>query len=449
LKKEEPIPLNHKTDVSTTACDECGWESRRKEIFHIGPPLFGLKIKTLCPICFANKHSKAYLALLLGYVILLIAALLVGQFFPSLSLSVWLFNLTWLELFVFVSTIIHELGHALAGRIVRFRIFVIEIGQGGVVSAFNFAGFRWQFRSIPFGGCVHVVPRNTKCYKLRKTLCVLSGPLANAVLIAACLSIWPDGTPIQSGAFKDSDPALMFVLGNASLLIYSLWPFRFESGPEDSPNDILLFWQTLCRPQAEIDQIPAYWYFKESQECQRNHKYEEARKWIREGLKRFPKNYYLEFAEAYNFMDLKKYQEGRKAYVKLLGRYSKSEELRFTIFNNIADGNLLSGDSQLLEEAEICSRVAVEKYPYNHYFAGTRGSVLIGLGQYEEGLKILPQALKAHSEPSLQASLACYIGFAEARLGRLDESQNFFTMARRFDPNCVLLERLNTEKKAA
>jgi len=187
--------------------------------------------------------------------------------------------------------------------------------------------------------------------------------------------------------------------------------------------------------------MPAHWYFKESQESHGEGRYEEARKWIDDGLKLFPRNYYLEWAHPYNLMDLKNYSEARRAYVRLLGKYSKIEELRFTIFNNIAYGNLLSRDPQLLDEAEVCSRLAREKFPSNSYFNGTRGCVLVELGQYEDGLKLLYEALKSQTEKAGQALNACYIGIAEARLGKLTESHKFFAMARRLDPKCFLLER--------
>ncbi|MEO7300005.1 MAG: hypothetical protein ABI042_15670 [Verrucomicrobiota bacterium] len=193
--------------------------------------------------------------------------------------------------------------------------------------------------------------------------------------------------------------------------------------------------------KSSVNQAPAHWYVCEGQESQKEGRPKEASKWIEEGLKLFPNNYYLEWLHASNLTELKNYREARKTYVRLLGRYSKSEELRFTLFNNIAYTDILSGDAKLLDEAEVCSRVAFEKCPWNCYFVGTRGIVLIELQQYDEGLKMLYRAIKQHTERPARALNACYIAIAQARRGKLGESRNFFAMAKKLDPNCSLLER--------
>jgi hypothetical protein len=61
--------------------------------------------------------------------------------------------------------------------------------------------------------------------------------------------------------------------------------------------------------------------------------------------------------------------------------------------------------------------------------------------QFEEGLKLLHDAMQNHPEKSSKALNACYIGIAEARRGNSVESHNYFSTARKLDPYCVLLER--------
>jgi tetratricopeptide (TPR) repeat protein len=226
------------------------------------------------------------------------------------------------------------------------------------------------------------------------------------------------------------------------MLASSLWPYRFGGKIQ---NDVVLLCQTWRWPKAAITQVPAHWFRLEAEESQRQGDNLAAGKWIEDGLRLYPDSYALEWLQALTFMKSRQYEKARRAYAILLGKYGKSEQVRFSIFNNVAYVNILSGDARLLEQADECSRHAFEKYPGNYYFKGTRGSVLVEMGRYEEGLQLLCQALKQHVERPGQALDACYIAIGEARRGRFHESRSFFTLARRLDAKCFLLERESRE----
>jgi len=247
------------------------------------------------------------------------------------------------------------------------------------------------------------------------------------------------GSKIESGPLAGCDPALMLVLSNAVMFLYSANPMR-ERSP---PNDVQLLWQTWRRPKKENEQMPAFWYQMESEECQRNGRHEEASRWIEAGLKLFPDNYWLEYSRASNLIDLKQYIEARRALARLLGRYGRHENMRVGLFNNIAWAGVLSQNPALLDEANICSKLAWEQAPWDAYRRGTRGSVLVEIGEIEEGLKLLHLALKQHTERRSRALVACYVAIGENRSGRSEVGRSYFALARRLDPHCTLLEREN------
>ena len=144
---------------------------------------------------------------------------------------------------------------------------------------------------------------------------------------------------------------------------------------------------------------------------------------------------------ASNLLELKQYREARRIYVQLLGRLAGYPEVRTTLFNNIAYADLLIDDPGLLWEADACSREAYSRTPWVVYVKGTRGSVLVELGDYDEGLKLLQDAFGNHPEKHGQALNACYIAIGECRRGNVIEGHNYFSLARRLDPQCVLLDR--------
>jgi tetratricopeptide (TPR) repeat protein len=130
-----------------------------------------------------------------------------------------------------------------------------------------------------------------------------------------------------------------------------------------------------------------------------------------------------------------------RAYAVLIGRHKKNKNLDGLLLNNLAWTYLLVGKLELLHKADTCSRIALETLPWLVHCKGTRGSVLVEYGKYEEGLKLLHEAMKKYPEKSGQALNACYIGIAEARRGNANESRNYFAIAKKLDPDCILLER--------
>jgi hypothetical protein len=160
-------------------CAECGLESGREEIFCLAQRSFRTKKRTLCRGCFERRDYKAYRNLFWFYCAFSAVAALGAILFPETSLGPILLNIAAIQAWVFISTVLHELGHVFAARLAGLRVFGIEVGMGGIAFDFRLWGFRWQFRSIPFGGFAHAAHRDIRWFRLRDTLFTLGGPAAN------------------------------------------------------------------------------------------------------------------------------------------------------------------------------------------------------------------------------------------------------------------------------
>ena len=137
-------------------------------------------------------------------------------------------------------------------------------------------------------------------------------------------------------------------------------------------------------------------------------------------------------------------QGSRSALRGLLSELAEDANVFPFLLNNIAYVDALLGRPELLPEADDFSRRALEKAPWVVYFKGTRGIVLVELGQYDEGVALLEDALRKHPDKWGKAINASYLGVAAERRGHASESHSFFAMARKLDPHCPLLAR---EKK--
>jgi hypothetical protein len=142
-----------------------------------------------------------------------------------------------------VFVLLHELGHAVAGRLSGYRIEQIRLGYGALVSTFRLAGVEWQLRLLPYGGLCFGIPRRPKIGKLNQSAFVLGGPAVNALLATLGWWLWKT-EPANTGVWwwRLQIPWLMMI-GNSLLLLWSLLPIWINDGARRLPNDCLILWQ--------------------------------------------------------------------------------------------------------------------------------------------------------------------------------------------------------------
>lgn len=422
-------------------CDGCRIESAREEFFQIARRSFRSATLRLCPVCHLRHQENAHRIVFWIGLVLPLFGVVMTMLAPGTTLGPLMWNLVLFQVVVVISTLAHELGHALAARLTGHYVSHIEVGCGRKLMEFRLWGFRWLFRAVPVGGFAFAALRDTRWWRLRTSLFVLGGPAANALLILATLALKIRfGTPL-TGVAKDLAPVTVLLLANIPLLLFSLWPYEVRTSHGKLPTDGLCLWRTWRCKQAEFEQCPVAACMYEVQELRAQNKLDAADACIEEGLRLFPDDVVLEQLRSYQLLDRRRPAEARRIFARLLGRYSKFEEIRFTMFNNIAYADILIGDRALLWEADAGSRLALEQQPWNAPIKGTRGMVLVELGQLDEGIKLLQEAFREQEDKGNQALDACYIGIAHARRGDREQGRSYFALARTIDPHCILLDR--------
>jgi Tfp pilus assembly protein PilF/Zn-dependent protease len=420
-------------------CDSCGLESEFEEAFLKRRQLLGLIRRHFCPTC-ASRRELHTLLFLLSFGLLTPVVMKVAH--PSLPLT-WE-SLLWplVALLAYPPfVVVHELAHALVARLFGMRVYTITIGIGKTLASGRFLGMRWKLRHLPLGGMTEVAGPPGRFDRLKAWLTYLAGPGVHAIVVLATMGLRQllnIGTA-ESGLLS---VALSLIYEtNLVLMLFNLLPFRSSSptGPTGTDG-----WNLLKLPFAKPDEVEerrAAYYVMEALEALRQRDPSSARQWIDEALRRHPTSPSAQIGMGYLLTKLRDFDGARQVFASTLAANRMLKPaMRYGLLNNIAYAHAVLRDADRLDEADRYSAEAYRNAPWVPAFVGTRGTVLVARGQVEEGIALLRRAMESSDEESGKAEDACLLAMAEMSRGNLASARHYLDLARRWDPQGVLMQ---------
>lgn len=424
-------------------CEICQTESDFEAGFVQERRSFRKGKRVLCLDCWSRrkKKSEGFWQLtivaggLLGYALLRQDPYSeVGEFLTSFFL---------IDLFLILAIVPHELGHAVMAHLMGWRVFQIVLGVGKPLFSSRLFGVFLDMHILPISGITRLAPKDHHFFRLKRLCILLAGPAVNAasvvVVLYLCAQWWEDFQ------FKSAPREVRyFVMANAALLATNLWPRKLNT--LQLPNDGKQILQTLFPNKQDQEELFAARYLLEASVCrERNMDREGARQWCDRGLALYPENVSLLNLSGVLLLEQQEHEKSRAIFLQLLAQPNVPEKVRHLLLNNIAYVDALSNRPELLPEADAYSRQACAAMPWTPAFIGTRGTVLVAMGQYEEGLRLLKEAFDKAPNAAHKSENACHIAMAHARSGHPQEAAKYRDIARQLDPRCVLLPRVEAE----
>lgn len=424
-------------------CDICGTESDFDAGFIKERRSFRSSRRTLCPTCWSRRRHAFEGWYQVGVVIGGIIGFILLWSNPWSVAGRFLTALFLVDLFLVLSVVPHELGHAAIGRLLGWRVFAIVIGVGKRVFKFDLLGIIFDFRSLPICGITQLAPIDTRWFRLKRFFVYLAGPMVNAAIAVIILWIWWDSWR-DFGFWGLPRPARICVWANLWIMAANLWPF--QSKILNLPSDGNQLLKTFSTKQKDAEELQAARFVMEAMLRRDEHKdFEGALGWCNKGLAIFPQNLHLLNVSGVLCLDQQNYTRAREIFLQLLPRETKPNGTRYIILNNIAYVDALLGDPELLPEADAYSKEAYGAAPWAPSITGTRGTVLIALGQLEAGIKLLKESFERAWTPRSKAENACHLAMAHTRLGDRNQANNYMKLARQLDSQCRLIDRVETE----
>ena len=340
--------------------------------------------------------------------------------------------------------LLHEFGHALVGRIVGFKLLWISLGHGRQILDRRFLGLRLRINLIPFSGMTLSVPRTLCGLRWRLWSFTFAGPAVHLLSIFVCYLILGHDFfrthLFSTSILSRTIPTEMFIYANLFLLFVNLFTKHAGTSKGNVHSD---GYRLLSIPFLSQNELEGYKILdigiKALEEVEAGN-IDQAIIIYESGLKIDPQSYMLRHDLALCRLKQGRYEQARMAFIELLNSKEAAQaDYRVLLLNNIAWVDVVLGKDELLVEADKYSEEAIKKEPETTSFIGTRGAVLVRTGRTEEGLRMLRNAFRRHSDKSARASVACWIAIGEALRWNIDGSNKWLEKAREELPNHYLL----------
>ena len=424
-------------------CASCGFESNLNESFIETPRSFSRKTKLLCPSCWLRRDYLVHSVFLWGGPIALLLGLGLALVAPGSSAGALLMNCGALVFASVVFIVWHELGHALAAKLVGFRVFRIEIGSGRILWAWKLWGFRWIIHALPMGGFAYAAARSARAFRIRQIIFVLGGPVSNGLLVVALFPYLLGGEQLFTGRFDGFDPVRMIWLINLADVLFTLWPHLAHSSRGVVPNDGLIIWRTLTGEYKWLKEHRVDTTVSECDDLAKGHKHQEAFELVERALMEFPDDLSLLYCRASLLIGLRRLEAALAAFRSMLGIPGLQLQWRAISLNNLAYTIVLLDDRSLLPVADDYSSEAMKLAGWIPHLKGTRGEVLVELGRFTEASELLWAAYREHEEAENRAINLAYLSKSAYLQNEPLQAMQLITEAQRLDPQNDVVARIS------
>jgi len=418
-------------------CGTCGVESDWDKAFRQTRRSFSFReIAPMCPACWKRDQeniTKWAIRVLLALSILLIV---VSMTVAKPEERFHLLALPLIPFFFPLAIVVHEFAHALAALALGLRVFSVSYGLSGpLLFRGRIRNWAFEIRRSPPSGFTQAAPRTTKWLRLRWGLFVAAAPMTNALLAVGLFAYSTTSSIV--GAFATS-----FAWANLIALFSSLFPWKYQTRFGATPSDGLILLK-LPFEKAESDRRKQAAYFAlEGTECLRRKDYARAAEWAQFGQQNNPGEIQTRCVLGLALLGLKRFDEAREHFLEMAASddpLGKAPPHRAIFLNNLAWTDLMAGGAERLDEADRYSYQAMRLTPWVAAIKGTRGSILVALGQIDEGVTLLHEAIDEHEENANKALNACFLAIGFHKAGNSAASRRSIEKARQLDPNCELI----------
>jgi tetratricopeptide (TPR) repeat protein len=307
------------------------------------------------------------------------------------------------------SILIHEVGHLIAGKIAGGTPRYITLGFGKELTRFNLLGIQVIVNQDVIGGLASVSFDDRPANKIRYAFFMGGGVLAELLVALLLFAFFGFGFTDANGKYA-LHFMTSFILANLTGL-FSLWPFKFKAKGAEMDSDGRALLNIIRAKRGTVYSTMDPDLLAQALELQKQKRYDEALVVYQKLQTQFPEANLI-MAFGYIAMMKGRFDESLKSGLQLEKMLDKEVPVKHAgeVYNFLAWNHLLLNN---LEKADHYSKAATLANNKLREIFSTRASVLIELGQVDEGIAVLkPDAdFETVNKTTIAASIYLMLGY--------------------------------------
>lgn len=325
-------------------------------------------------------------------------------------------------LLLMLTTIPHELGHAIAAVLVGFRIARLQFGMGPILWSRTVLGVPVAIGSVPTGGLTVFGSTRPSGLRWRLALITLAGPAANLGCVWLTLAI-PSEATAGSSIFNAVGLQFLWIAANLFVAAMNLWPRKFVG--EQYQSDGLRLWNLAkagLRPE-EVALLQIIEPVLRASSFHSKSQHTNALRSAREAHKREPAHPLALIVLSETLIASGEIDEGlaaARAALNVAGDRGRADPYAPYARANIAIALLLLDDASGWPQAREIAEAAYVGMPWDPVIANVYGSSIAVSGDVEEGLAIIDR--NGVASKAQRAFREAVVALAALRCGRIDDA---------------------------
>lgn len=376
--------------------------------------------------------SEAKFSAIVGIALtLLFLAAILEEFTPQ-KLSIVFYILFWVPMLI-----VHELGHALAARMLGWQVREIVIGFGRTLWQFKYGNTRIKIKLAPIEGYVLPAPVDPGNVRLKSALIYAAGPGAELLVLALMILVFGWDT-----VFNDSSELSLIALKTLAVVIlvgagFNLLPFRTEGAVSDGLGILT----SPFLPDEAIEMRLLTFDIREIDELMNRGKAGEAVERIQALLRQYPTNTWLELMLAAALGAAGQTDEARNFVREKLARGDLADEIQRSWHGVQAEIELNSAEPDYLV-LDLALQKALKVTPEAPDLLAIRGASWILRGRFEDGGNQLEIAWRKNEGSASDPMMLAWLTIAAHKVGDLEAAAHFREAFEQINRSLVLKQRV-------
>lgn len=335
---------------------------------------------------------------------------------------------------------LHEVGHAVFGRLVGLEVFQIVVGGGRTLWRGRIAGVLVSVGETPLSGLTLVSTARPRFARLQRAIVSLGGPAANLVFAAALLPLTPLVFPYALPNLARAGIAALFWT-SLGLALLNLVPMRVNVRGARIASDGLrvlgsLFARAATLREWLLAHYAAAWHTAEAVTDIPG-----MLDAARAGSAAFPESAQMAMMLIVAVNWGGDARAARDLTRELLERTDLAPIVRAFAKSNLAFFEFLVGEDGDRDEADRLSSEVIAAIPWHPSIRAVRAAVMLWLNQPEPALEQLQAAREDDEDGGRHGDVALLLSIAYAQLARLEEARRFLEQGERLASPAPLRER--------